>query len=189
MKTIFHQLKHTPVYTPDWRTCHLFLGTFNPTGGDKVNYYYGRDRNQTWKIISEIFKDRFNPSDTKSFFPLLKKQRIACMDMIDAIEAPETQIQHVIGIGYKDSAIINTTVRRAYNTALILEVIAENPGIRVYSTWGNGSSLREWQVEVAKLGQITPLVSPSLAARVPKGESKFDFMLRDWAQKIEIKDC
>jgi hypothetical protein len=189
MKTIIHQLKNSPIYLPDWKTCHLFLGTFNPTGGDKVNYYYGRDRNQTWKIISEIFKDRFDPSDTGSFFPLLKKHRIACMDMIDAIQAPDAHIQHVIGIGYKDSAIINATVRRTYNTALIQKVIAANPGVHVYTTWGNGASLKEWQMEVAKLGRITNLVSPSLAARVPKGESKFAFMLRDWAMKIDRKDC
>jgi hypothetical protein len=188
MKIIFHQLRNNPIYVPEWRTSHLFLGTFNPTGGDRVNYFYGRDKNQTWKIISEIFRDNFNPSDIKSFFPLLKKHRIACMDMIDSIEASEHQIHQVVGKGYKDSAIINGSVRRVYNTAIINKVITENPGVNVYSTWGNGSVLAEWKFEVTKLGKIIPLVSPSLAARVPKGESKFAYMLIDWGNKI-VKDC
>ena len=105
------------------------------------------------------------------------------MDMIDSVEAPDIMIQDIKGKGYKDSTIINGSVRRTYNTRIIKQVITDNPGVRVYSTWGTGSSLSEWRYEIAKIGNIIPLVSPSLAARVPKGESKFDYILRDWEKK------
>ncbi len=42
MKTICHQLYSETYYVPNWPIKHLFLGTFNPEGGEKVPYYYGR---------------------------------------------------------------------------------------------------------------------------------------------------
>jgi hypothetical protein len=50
--TIYHQLCKEEFYIPNWEIKYLFLGTFNPDGGQKVNYYYGRNSNQTWKILS-----------------------------------------------------------------------------------------------------------------------------------------
>jgi hypothetical protein len=184
IERINHQLRNSPIYIPNWDVRHLFLGTFNPDGGSGVKYFYGRDKNQTWKVIAKIFKENFDPSEMQSFLPLLMKHKIACMDMIDSVEAPDIMIQDIKGKGYKDSAIINGSVRRTYNTRIIKQVITDNPGVRVYSTWGTGSSLSEWRFETAKIGKIIPLVSPSLAARVPKGESKFDYILRDWEKKI-----
>lgn len=92
----------------------------------------------------------------------------------------------VIGAGYKDSLIINTRVSRVYNTKAILKVINSNPSIQVFSTWGKGSGLKEWKNQIQSLGQIISLVSPSLPARVPKGEIKFNFMLNDWSHKFNL---
>ena len=184
MQAIDHQLKYETFYFPKWKIEHLFIGTFNPQGGDKVSYYYGRPKNQTWKLISEIFCSDFDPN-SETFFNLLEKHRIACVDMIDQINATESQIDRIVGKGYKDSQIINGSVQRKYNTTKIQKFIKENNAINVYSTWGKGSNLKEWKKEVEKLGRINSLVSPSLAARVPKGEKKFDYMLADWKKKIK----
>jgi G:T/U-mismatch repair DNA glycosylase len=187
MQTHDHQLKKKPFYFPDWEVEHLFLGTFNPQGGEKVKYYYGRQKNQTWKLISKVFCSGFDPN-SQTFFDLLKEYKIACVDMIDKIIASESKFDKLVGRGYKDSAIINTSVQREYNTSKIQKLIKENSNIKVYSTWGKGSNLKEWKKEVEKLGEIIFLVSPSMAARVPKGEIKFDYMLADWQKKINQRD-
>ncbi len=181
MTDIKHQLQNECI--PNWDIKHLFIGTFNPEGGDKVNYYYGREKNQTWRILSHIFGDNFNPNE-KLFFNLLKKHKIACVDMINMVSVPKDRIKDVKGKGYKDSQIINSSVIRVYNTQTILEIINKNKGVKKYTTFGKGSTLKEWQREIDKLGNVMPLVSPSLAARVPKGSNKFDYMLSDWESKI-----
>ena len=186
MQTIdyHHQLKNETFYFPKWKVKHLFIGTFNPDGGEKVNYYYGRPKNQTWKLISEIFQDNFDPnSDT--FFKLLETHKIACVDMIDLVKASSSRIDKIVGKGYKDSEIINGSVKRFYNTSKIQKITKENIGVNLYSTWGKGSKLKEWNQEIEKLGKISSLVSPSLAAKVPKGSKKFDYMLNDWKQKVK----
>ncbi len=186
MKTIYHQLRNEAFYKPDWDVEHLFLGTFNPWGGEPVNYFYGRNKNQTWKILSKIFGKELKPERKEMFFKSIGLCRIACMDMIDSVYAEENRINKIVGEGYKDSEIINKKVKRVYNTKLILDVIQNNPGVKVYSTWGKGANLNEWESEVKKIGNLIPLVSPSLAARVPKGETKYEYMLRDWSEKILV---
>jgi G:T/U-mismatch repair DNA glycosylase len=185
MPTIRHQLFNQKFYIPDWEIKYLLLGTFNPEGGEIVNYYYGRPRNQTWILLSEIFGEELNP-ELPDFFSKLKKHKIACMDLIHEVIAPIDRINGINGEGYKDSKIINTSVYRIYNTASILNVIDSNPNLMVFSTWGKGAKLEEWKNEVSLLGPVISLVSPSLAARVPKGEIKFNFMLNDWSHKFNL---
>lgn len=185
MITIQHQLKSKQYYIPNWPVKYLFIGTFNPQGGENVNYYYGREKNQTWSLLSEIFKTSFNPKDA-NFLNKIKKYGIGCIDMIDQVTAPDHFMNGIIGKGYSDMKIINKVVERSYNTTIINELILRNPGVKVFSTWGKGSNLKEWKNEIYKIENLIPLVSPSLAARVPKGESKFQFMLDDWKSKILI---
>ena len=184
MKIINHQLHKKSFFFPNWEVEHLLIGTFNPEKGECVKYYYGRPKNQTWNLISKIFCSDFNPK-SQDFFSLLRKNKIACIDMINQVEVSEDRIDRILGKGYKDTEIINRSVKRIYNTTAIQKVIKENNGIKVYSTWGKGSNLKEWKRETAKLGELITLVSPSLAARVPEGEKKFDYMLDDWRIKIK----
>lgn len=183
MKEIKHQLKNNII--PDWQIEHLFVGTFNPEGGERVQYYYGRDKNQAWKILSIIFHVEFDPKGS-SFFENLKNKKIACVDMINKIIAPAEKIESILGKGYKDTEIINSTVKRVYNTDTVLEIIKKNSQIKVYTTFGKGSSLREWKKEIEKIGPVINLVSPSLAAKVPKGSKKFDYILSDWSRKVLV---
>lgn len=183
MEKIIHQLANRPFFVPEWNVDYLFLGTFNPEGGESVPYYYSRTRNQTWPTLSKIFKVDFNPKD-KNFFDLLKSKRIACMDMILSVEIPTDSRNYIIGKGYSDSKIINAHVIRQYSTNQILSIINKNPGCKVYSTWGKGSALKEWQLEINKIPNKIALVSPSLVARVPKGVNKVEYILADWRSKI-----
>ncbi len=185
MQTINHQFSSDSFYIPTWEVRHLFVGTFNPTGGALVPYYYRREKNQLWHLLSVIFGAELNPS-SGNFWELLRRHKIACVDMIHSVTASEERIDAIIGKGYKDGTIINRGVGRTYNTSSIIQLVANNPGIQVYSTWGKGSSLKEWRDEVKQLGPVIPLVSPSLAARVPKGEAKLNYMLSDWRYKMVL---
>jgi hypothetical protein len=181
---IKHQFKNCNFYKPNWEIKLLFVGTFNPDGGENVPYYYGRKKNKMWDLLSDILKIQFSTED-KDFLDKLQKARIACIDLVDEIEAPNNLINYIIGKGYKDSAIINKKVKRKYNTELINEIISCNPGVCVFTTWGKGSNLKEWKTEVAKLGKLVSLISPSMAARVPKGMKKYGYMLNDWSIKLK----
>ena len=135
MEIICHQLCKETYYVPNWPIKHLFLGTFNTEGGEKVHYYYGRvtgeKGNKTWKLLSEIFNTTFDPR-SPLFFDVLKNYRIGCIDLIHSVEIDESKTELVIGKGYKDTIIINNKVKRIYNTSEILRIIANNPGAKIY---------------------------------------------------------
>ena len=109
------------------------------------------------------------------------------MDFIQSVEVPEDKIDSINGQGYSDMKLINNTIKRNHNTASIADVIHQNKNIKVYSTWGTGPQIASWTNEIKKIKNIIPLISPSLAARVPLGEEKFKFMLKDWSAKINLK--
>lgn len=183
---IQHQLLNSDLFIPQWNVKHLFLGTFNPQGGDTVSYFYGRSRNQTWPTLSKIFKTELNPNNS-DFFEKIKTLKIACMDMICSVEAPENMLSQILGNGYSDSKIINGYTFREYNTANIMKIIDQNSGINVYSTWGTGANLKEWKREILKIDNnkhIIPVASPSLVARVPLGTNKIDYIYQNWENSI-----
>jgi len=190
MITVNHQLIDEPFFAPKWKVKHLFLGTFNPQGGDPVRYFYGRSKNFTWKILDEVFPNQFQDLDLKlrgDFFERLDANGVACMDMIRSIEVAAGKVNLVTGKGYSDLVIINNQVQRIYNTHAINSVINANPGIRVYSTWGTGSTLSEWKRQLSLIeAPILSLKSPSPVARVPLGTNKYNYVLEDWRQKIIV---
>lgn len=188
---VSHQLlnEEKNLFKPSWKVKHLFIGTFNPEGGQPVNYYYGRESNYFWKVISKIFNDSFDPytcSDLSSFFEKLHKHKIGCIDIIKSVEFDENTINQddINGNGYNDSKIINKKVKREYSTSEILKVIELNPEIKIYTTWGEGQKLQEWKTEIDKLPKKIKLVSPSRVARVPKGIAKFDYIFENWSKEI-----
>jgi hypothetical protein len=187
MKKVNHQIDQK---IPSWEVEYLFVGTFNPKGGKHVPYYYGREKNQFWKLLSSIFDSTFEVDKT-DFFEQIIKHKIACIDIIDSIEKSngtmfsEIELENICGKGYSDSVILSNKYKRNYSTELINKIISENKNIKVYSTWGKGKSLKNWNIELSKIKFNANLVSPSLAARIPKGMKKFDFMISDWKSKIK----
>jgi hypothetical protein len=183
--TIIHQLSTNQLYIPSWYINYLLVGTFNPSGGESVNYYYGRKTNMTWKLISTIFGEEINPNNS-NFIELLKKHKIGCIDLISSVTCDEAKIPQIIGNGYSDSKIINKKVQREYNTSIINQLSKSNPKLKIFTTWGKGSNLKEWQFEVEKIKINSKLLSPSMAARVPKGVNKFEYVLRDWQGNFNL---
>jgi hypothetical protein len=183
MTPIIHQLATNEHYIPTWKINYLLVGTFNPSGGESVNYYYGRKTNMTWKLISTIFGEEINPNNS-NFIGLLKKHKIGCIDLISSVTCNEAKIPQIIGNGYSDSKIINKKVQREYNTSIINQLSKSNPNLKIFTTWGKGSNLKEWRLEVSKINVYSNLLSPSMAARVPKGVNKFEYVLSDWKEKF-----
>lgn len=186
LKTINHQFHDKDFFIPSWKIKYLFLGTFNPNEGEKVNYFYSRKTNLLWPTLSKIFNDELNP-EKLDFFEKLKFHKIACMDLILSIDINDVDKKYIIGKGYSDFKIINNSVKRVYNTENILSVINKNLDIQLYSTWGNGSNLKDWKNEITKLPTFTKLVSPSRAARVPRGENKELFIFNNWKNNIPFQ--
>lgn len=182
---IIHQLSNKDFYFPKWKVKYLFIGTFNPKDGDPVSYYYGRKTNYCWPILSEIFEVDLK-TDNVDFFSEIQRLGIACVDIIDKVNVKKEWIKKVTGAGYKDTNIIRSDVFRNYNTSRIQNIIINNENIQVFSTWGKGPSLQEWVLETKKINSFIPLVSPSRAARVPKGMKKYNYILNDWKSKIKI---
>ena len=181
--TIQHQLTTNQHFIPSWDINYLVVGTFNPSGGEQVNYYYGRKTNMTWKLISAIFGEEINPNNS-NFIVLLKKHKIGCIDLISSVTCDEAKIPQIIGNGYSDSKIINKKVQREYNTAIINQLSKSNTNLKIFTTWGKGSNLKEWRFEVEKIKISSKLLSPSMAARVSKGVNKFEYVLSDWKEKF-----
>jgi hypothetical protein len=183
MTPIIHQLSTNKYFIPTWKIKYLLVGTFNPIGGEQVNYYYGRKTNMTWKLVSSIFGEEINPNNS-NFIGLLKKHKIGCIDLISSVTCDEVKIPQIIGNGYSDSKIINKKVQREYNTSIINQLSKSNPNLKIFTTWGKGSNLKEWRLEVSKINIYSNLLSPSMAARVPKGVNKFEYVLNDWKEKF-----
>ena len=81
-------------------------------------------------------------------------------------------------------SIQNNELELRNNNETTSNNLNKNPEVQLYSTWGNGSNLIDWKNEIKKLPPVTKLVSPSRAARVPKGESKELFILHNWKKNI-----
>lgn len=181
---IFHQL---PNLLPNYPTKILLLGTFNPSCGEQVIVHYGRKRNKTWPVLSAILNEDF---DTKraSIHEKMNAHGIACIDIIQSVDVPENLVQGICGKGYSDSKLFDKSITRNYiDINKLNDFIAKNSGICVFSTWGKGSSLKKeaWDY-INKIKQLQPLVSPSLAARVPKGERKVEYIIRKWTASLNF---
>jgi G:T/U-mismatch repair DNA glycosylase len=178
--TTKHQFSKLDFYVPTWNLKYLFLGTFNPDYSEEVRYYYGRTRNQFWKLLSSVFHEDFDPNKP-DFFDLLVKHEIGCIDMIHSVTS-DSNIT-----GNADSILFKKKATRKYNTQKINDLIKRNSNLKIYSTWGNGPKLNEWCKELKKIDkEFISLKSPSMAARVPAGTNKFNYMLENWSNEIKI---
>ena len=172
MIEVRHQFENEEWFIPEWKLRVLILGTFNPECGDTVEYFYGRNRNQLWSLVSHCLGRDLHPNQGGEFFTALKEEGIGCMDLLRSIRVPEERKGEICGDGYSDQKLLRGTNQRTYMTEEILEVIQENPGVRVLPTWGKGSFKKKDKLELARLPELPFLHSPSPASRRVKFEEK-----------------
>lgn len=177
-----HQLKNNILYLPNWEVDYLFIGTFNPSGGEKVPYYYGRKKNRFWKLLSEVFKIELEPYDD-SFFEKLKSLKMGCMDLIDSISCPEEYEDRVLGKGYSDNVLFLSNVKKDYNTENILDIISKNKLRKVFFTNSGGSLRKEQKLELEKIQRVCDVVY--LCSPSPVNPNR-DNCLDDYKQKITL---
>jgi hypothetical protein len=65
-----HQFYTKDFFIPSWDIKYLFLGTFNPNEGEKVNYFYTRKTNLLWPILSKIFNQLLIKTPVFNFIQL-----------------------------------------------------------------------------------------------------------------------
>lgn len=180
MKIREHQFKKKEFYLPQWDVDHLFIGTFNPSGGEKVPYYYGRNKNRFWKLLSEVFKIDLDPNDSL-FFENLKSLKMGCMDLIDSISYPEEYKDRVLGKGYSDNVLFLSTINKVYNTNNILDIISKNKLQKVFFTNSGGSLRKEQKLELEKIQSVCEVIY--LCSPSPVNPNR-DNCLEDYKQKI-----
>lgn len=135
---INHQLLNNN-FLPNWKIKTLVLGTFNPEGGDIVDYFYGRNRNNFWKALAELQKLQRN-SYYQNFEEKLKCMKLfefGCTDIIRSVVVNENYIQNIIGNGYSDNKLFNlANVHRTYQMDIIKNYLIKNEVKKVINTWG-----------------------------------------------------
>jgi hypothetical protein len=153
MIEIKHHFYNRDFYFPNWDVKFLFIGTFNPSGGESVPYYYGRKRNRFWKLLSEVFGNELDPKN-ESFFNDIKQHKIGCIDLIDSVTFDERYSELILGKGYKDVELFKSKIVKSYNTNEIIKFISNNNLNKVYFT-NSGKSLRkEQKSELEKIEKV-----------------------------------
>ena len=167
MITDKHQFHNKDFYVPNWDIKFLFIGTYNPSGGDTVPYYYGRKTNRHWKLLSEVFNIDFNVHN-ESFFEDIKNHKIGCIDLIHSVTFEKEFKELITGKGYKDNELFKKRHIKSYHTDEIINLIRKNNLSKVYFT-NTGSALnKEQKLEMQKIDNICEVIyleSPSPASR------------------------
>ena len=179
MREIRHQFEAEDWFFPNWELKVLLVGTFNPSGGESVHYFYGRGRNHMWSIVSHCIGKDLHPNQGVEFFNTIRELGIGCMDLLRSVSVPKEGEGKVLGKGYADSNLFKGANHRTYMTDEILAVIERNAGVCVLPTWGKGSSFlkRDWD-QIGRLPDLPVLPSPS--PRAGGIESKKD----EWCAQL-----
>ena len=177
-----HQFKNNIFYLPKWEVEYLFIGTFNPSGGEKVSYYYGRRRNRFWKLLSEVFEIELDPN-LDLFFENLRSLKLGCIDLIDSISYSEEYEDRVLGKGYSDNVLFLSNVKKDYNTENILDIISKNKLRKVFFTNSGGSLRKEQKLELEKIQRVCDVVY--LCSPSPVNPNRGN-CLGDYKQKIIV---
>jgi|TARA_B110000977_G_C11000899_1_gene463777 G:T/U-mismatch repair DNA glycosylase len=167
MITDKHQFHNKDFYVPNWDIKFLFIGTYNPSGGDTVPYYYGRKTNRHWKLLSEVFNIDFNVHN-ESFFKDIKNHKIGCIDLIHSVTFEQEFKELITGKGYNDNELFRKRHIKSYHTDEIINVIRKNNLNKVYFTRTRNGFQNEQKVELQKIENICEVVylsSPSPANR------------------------
>ena len=181
MKTTNHQFKHLTIYIPNWKINTLFIGTFNPEFGEKVNYYYGRPKNRFWKLISELTGKDIHPND-KEFFLKIKNSKIGCIDLIDNVSYLEEKHLEINGKGYSDQIILKNDVIKSYNTNIIIDLIKLNNLNEVYITRNVKGFRKEQLIEIKKIKKFSNVIYLSSPSPINPNRN---LVMNDWKTKID----
>lgn len=126
---IDHQFLQQPWFIPNWKCRTLIIGSFNPAGGEQVDYFYGRQRNKFWKAVALLLglhENHFHQGNLQERLAVklqcLQSLGWGCSDLIRMVDVAEHFVPNIIGQGYTDQHLFNVGhVFRTYNVNQILE--------------------------------------------------------------------
>jgi hypothetical protein len=189
---ITHQFLAKPYFLPNWEVDTLFIGTFNPSCGTPLDYYYQRKFNGFWKILKYYdlnnSYDFSNFEDLKSFMCL---KRFGCVDLIRSVSFPDSDKNKICGNGYSDDNLFKVGgYKREYNFRQIKEYILSNKVKNVFSTWGiriKPNEFRDHLIDFASFcssNNVTFINLKSPSGRLYRGSQKPDID-NNWRDNLD----
>lgn len=137
---IDHQFLNINFFLPTWKIQTLVIGTFNPSCGEKTDYFYGRSQNNFWRTIEEIINLDYgwfqNNFERKLNF--MKENEFGCTDIIKSITILEgAQRKDFCGSGYPDQLLFTAKkCTLTYHFEEIKLFIINNNVSKIINTWG-----------------------------------------------------
>ena len=172
-----HQFSNSPIYFPTWDIDKLFLGTFNPSCGQQLDYYYRRKVNGFWKILKHYdYNNKYNFNDFNQLKGFMTDKCFGCIDVIRSVDFPDIKEKKICGTGYTDNNLFTVKgFTREYIFEDIKNYIIRNNITNVFSTWGVRNNPKEFNILLTDFKvfctqneiNYTPLDSPS--GRLYKG--------------------
>jgi hypothetical protein len=145
--TVHHQFLDSEYFYPNWEVNTLFLGTFNPVCGERLDYYYRRRSNGFWKILKYYdTTNEYDFSDFQSLKRFMGKKRFGCVDVIRSVTFPNNDRSKICGDGYTDSNLFRVRgYTREYNFEQIKEYVRNNEVSNILTTWGDRKDPNEFK--------------------------------------------
>jgi G:T/U-mismatch repair DNA glycosylase len=153
---VHHQFYNTEYYFPTWDTNKLFLGTFNPSGGHVLDYYYKRKLNGFWKILKHYDpNNEYNFDDFEDLKNFMTDKEFGCVDVIKRVIFPDNKLDLICGNGYTDDTLFTVTnFTRDYIFEDIKEFINRTNITVVFSTSGKREKPNEFKFLLDDFGDF-----------------------------------
>jgi hypothetical protein len=151
---ISHQFVDSDYFFPDWEVNTLFLGTFNPVCGERLDYYYRRHSNGFWKILKHFDTiNEYNFTGFQSLKRFMENYRFGCVDVIKSVTFPDNDRGKICGNGYTDSNLFRVRgYTREYNFEQIKEYVRSREVSNILTTWGERKDPTEFKELVQDFG-------------------------------------
>jgi hypothetical protein len=152
---IDHQFLDSEFFLPTWKIQTLILGTFNPSCGEEIDYFYGRCQNNFWRTIEAISNCDYrwfqNNFDRKLKF--MKENEFGCTDIIKSIVISDyVERKDICGSGYSDQILFTAKkCKLTYHFEEIKSFIEKNNVTKIINTWGKRESPVDFKKHVADL--------------------------------------
>lgn len=190
-KSIIHQLQKKDFYFPYWNIDILIIGTFNPSGGKEVDYYYGRRQNRFWSVLPMVYNETpirksYLGKDVdlqEKKLKFLEKHKIGCVDMINRVVVDFENVSKVTGKNYTDNNLYRYGKTFIFNTERIVKLISDKKVSKVYFTFGERIRNNEFQISYNRLIKFmndngigySHITSPSGSTRISNEDLRTDW--------------
>jgi hypothetical protein len=155
---IDHQFLKKDYFFPYWEIDALVLGTFNPSCGEKTDYFYGRCRNNFWRAIEELFEldYMYFQNDLERKLEFMRNNKFGCTDVIRFINKSDTvNEQKICGSGYSDQILFNgKNCSITYQFDEIRTFLLHIKVKRIITTWGKRNGPSQFKSHLNELSKF-----------------------------------